>query len=204
MKLGMIQWKLNSLRLALGLFAAGMSAFSPVSAQPIVISTGSPSGSPPGSLAGASNPGLSAAGQGAADALMGRGAPTPDFSALHRGNAANAEAAARAAAEAERLRAQALASSQASAQAATLGTPSLEELQARGAQARALLEARIDLRSIPDPSLSSLPFSFQSPEGPFRSSLERLALDLSKIQPQFGKQRDARAWGLLSVEEADL
>ena len=204
MNFGMIQLKLSSLRLALGLFAAGMSAFSPVYAQQNVISTGSASGSPPGSVAGASNPGLSAAGQGAADALMGRGAPTPDFSALHRSNAANAEAAARAAAEAERLRAQALASSQASAQAATLGTPSLEELQARGAQARAQLEARIDLRSIPDPSLSSLPFSFQSPEGPFRSSLERLALDLSKIQPQFGKQRDARAWGLLSVEEADL
>ena len=81
MTFGMIQWKLSSLRLALGLFAAGMSAFSPVYAQQNVISTGSASGSPLGSLAGA----------------------------------ANSDAAARAAAEAERLRAQALASSQASA-----------------------------------------------------------------------------------------
>ena len=62
----------------------------------------------------------------------------------------------------------------------------------------------IDVNAIPDPDDASLPYQTVSPNGEFRDELKRLYKDLYKINPPYTKHKNARALGLLSVQEADL
>lgn len=60
----------------------------------------------------------------------------------------------------------------------------------------------IDLNALPDTPEADLPFKFQS-TGEFRQESIRLYQDLYKANPQYGKQKRAREYGLLAVEVAD-
>ncbi len=60
----------------------------------------------------------------------------------------------------------------------------------------------IDVNSISDPL--ELPYKFTANEGVIKEELKRIYTDLYKINPYYENRKQAREFGLISVEEADL
>lgn len=65
-------------------------------------------------------------------------------------------------------------------------------------------DPRINLSSIPDPREEDLPYRFTSNEGEFKSELKVVYKDLYKISPYYENRKQAKSFGLISVEQADI
>lgn len=65
-------------------------------------------------------------------------------------------------------------------------------------------DPRINLSSIPDPREEDLPYRFTSNEGEFKAELKVVYKDLYKISPYYENRKQAKSFGLISVEQSDI
>ena len=61
----------------------------------------------------------------------------------------------------------------------------------------------IQLLSIPNPGVETLPYQFVSNEGDFKIEIQGIYTNLYKINPYYENRQIARGFGLISIEQAD-